>query len=78
LERGKGDERRFEGQGLPDLVLGGLDDEAAATLVAQHAGHVADSVRDVLIRGAAGNALALVELPAALSEGQLAGTETLP
>ena len=41
-------------------------------------GGVAPAVRDVLVEQAGGNALALVELPKALSATQLAGVEPLP
>jgi DNA-binding CsgD family transcriptional regulator len=75
----EGDVRRFEAPGLPSLVLGGLDREAAATLLSRAAGAAAaPSVRDRLIEQSRGNALALVELPSALSRAQLAGEEQLP
>jgi signal transduction histidine kinase len=69
----------FDARGLPELMLDGLDDAAAGELVA-HAvdGAVTTAVRDCLVGQAAGNPLALVELPKGLSAGQLAGAERLP
>jgi DNA-binding CsgD family transcriptional regulator len=75
----EGDVHSFEARGLSDLELRGLDAEAAAAVIAHGAdGDVAPSVRDLVIEQAHGNALALVELPSALSAAQLAGTESLP
>lgn len=74
-----GDVRQFDQAGLPDVAVQGLDDRAAqALLAARVAGDVAAGVSSQLIRLTGGNPLALVELPAALSPGQLAGTEPLP
>jgi DNA-binding CsgD family transcriptional regulator len=74
-----GDARRFDERDLPVLEVGGLDAEAAGAIVARSAEQsVAPSVRDSLVESAGGNALALVELPAALTAGQLAGAEPLP
>jgi DNA-binding CsgD family transcriptional regulator len=73
------DGHRFEARGLRDLELSGLDERAAAALIGHGVGGaVAAPVRDLLIEQADGNALALVELPAALTAGQLAGAEPLP
>jgi DNA-binding CsgD family transcriptional regulator len=74
----EGDVKVFEAADLPSLRLEGLDDEAAAALLARVAGEAAPSVRHRLIEQSRGNALALVELPSALSEAQLAGSEPLP
>ena len=75
----EGGDRRFEAGGLRELELGRLDADAAEALIGLGAGGpVAPSVRDVLLEQAGGNALALVELPAALSAAQLAGAEPLP
>jgi len=49
--------------GLPDLELQRLDDAAAATLLEVRAPDLAPSVRDWMLTEAAGNPLALVELP---------------
>jgi DNA-binding CsgD family transcriptional regulator len=75
----EGDVRRFGGPDVPSIMLGGLDAEAATALLARGAG--GDAVPSVLVRLselAAGNPLALLELPSALTEAQLAGTELLP
>lgn len=74
-----GDVRRFDGGGLPELVIGGLDRDAARTLLAERAGvPVAAEVCDRLLADTGGNALALIELPGALSAAQLAGEAPLP
>jgi len=74
----EGDVRRFEAPGIPELELGGLDDlEAEALLKAQLESTVAAEVVDTLLRSAQGNPLALMELPAALSEAQLRGSEPI-
>jgi DNA-binding CsgD family transcriptional regulator len=73
------DVRGFPAAGLPTLHIGGLGHDAAETLLAEHGpGAVAPRVRDELLRHTGGNALALLELPAALSAAQLAGAEPLP
>jgi DNA-binding CsgD family transcriptional regulator len=74
----EGDVRAFDAADIPSLVLEGLDAEAAETLLSRVAGKAAPTVRDRLIRQARGNALALVELPSALNEAQLAGNEPMP
>jgi DNA-binding CsgD family transcriptional regulator len=71
----EGEPRAFEPAGLDVLVLGGLAREEAALLLRDRGlpeGVVAD-----LYRTSAGNPLALLELPGALSEGQRAGLEPL-
>jgi len=74
----EGDPRRFEAPGIRELVLAGLDDGSAAALLARHAHDAAPGVQERLLTEAAGNPLALVELPAALSQAQLAGEDPLP
>jgi hypothetical protein len=56
----------LEGAGLPELRLGGLDGEAAGELVDASAGDLTPSLRRRVLQIAAGNPLALLELPAAL------------
>jgi DNA-binding CsgD family transcriptional regulator len=73
----EGDVRRFEAPDLPPLTIGGLDAQAAEELLTR-VGHVSASVRARLVAQTEGNALALVELPSALSADQLAGREPLP
>ncbi|MCO5994136.1 helix-turn-helix transcriptional regulator [Actinoallomurus rhizosphaericola] len=53
--------------GLPELPLTKLDDDAATALLAARAPELGEAVRDRVLAEAAGNPLALVELPAALS-----------
>ena len=74
----EGDPRRFEAPGVHELVLAELDNGSAAALLARHAQGAAPGVRERLLTDAAGNPLALAELPAALSQAQLAGQDPLP
>jgi DNA-binding CsgD family transcriptional regulator/tetratricopeptide (TPR) repeat protein len=74
----EGDVRGFETGDVPSLVVAGLDDETSATLLSRVAREAVEPVRRRLIEQARGNALALVELPTALSAAQLAGHEPLP
>ena len=75
----EGDVRRFHGDGLPDLVLGGIDSAAAGALLTERAGApVSAEVCAALVAQTGGSPLALMELPAVLSAGQLAGTARLP
>ena len=74
----EGQRRRFDAPGLEELVLGGLDHESASVLLGRSAPDATPWVRERLLAEAAGNPLALLELPAALSDGQLAGRELLP
>ncbi len=59
--------------GLPELQVSGLDDDAAIALLEARAPELDESVRGRLLAAAAGNPLALVELPAALT-----GDEGIP
>jgi DNA-binding CsgD family transcriptional regulator len=73
------EDTRFDSRDLPVLELEGLPVEACESLLSQNApANVAPHVRDQLVRHTGGNALALLELPAALSEEQLAGADPLP
>jgi hypothetical protein len=58
--------------GLPELRLEGLE-AAAGALLAAHAPALAPRVRERLLGEAAGNPLALMELPVALGSDQLGG-----
>lgn len=74
-----GDLRRFDSGELPELTLGGLDAAAADRLLSERTGApVSVDVRGALMAQTGGNPLALVELPTALSSGQLTGLEPLP
>ena len=61
---------------LPELVLAPLDDAAAAALLDEQAPHPA--ARATVLAAAAGNPLALVELPAALGGAVPAGALPVP
>jgi predicted ATPase len=67
----------FEAADLPELRLEPLDRPAAAELLDAHAPDLAPPIRERLLYEAAGNPLALVELPAAL-ESQLEESSVLP
>jgi DNA-binding CsgD family transcriptional regulator len=64
--------------GLPELQLGALGEAAAAAILDGEASGLAPKVRARLLVEAAGNPLALVELPMALAAGQLRGGASLP
>ena len=74
----EGERRRFDGPGLDELVLDGLDSASAAELLDRGRRDLAPSVRDRLLADAAGNPLALIELPICLSEAQLSGRIKMP
>jgi DNA-binding CsgD family transcriptional regulator len=62
---------------LPELPVGPVDDAEAAELLRHRAPELAPPVAAAITHAAAGNPLALVELPATLTAGQRAGTMTL-
>ncbi|MEZ0075551.1 AAA family ATPase [Planotetraspora sp. GP83] len=62
---------------LDELVLGGIDDEAAGALLDARAPGLPTAARERVIKDAAGNPLALVELPGVLA-GQAGGPVLLP
>ena len=65
--------------GLPELVIGGLDDQAALDLLASLVpGRLSPAVAARIIAATGGNPLALVEVARELSPAQLAGGEVLP
>ncbi|HET8743562.1 MAG TPA: AAA family ATPase [Gaiella sp.] len=65
--------------GLPELVLGGLEErDARALLDSAWPGRLDEQVRDRLIAESHGNPLALLELPRALPPAELAGGFGLP
>src|SRR5262245_25324819 len=73
-----GDLRTFDAPGLDDILLGGLEHDDALTLLLDRPEPIASPVRKRLLRASAGNPLALLELPAVLSEEQRTGREMLP
>ena len=65
--------------GVPELAIGGLDDDAALDLLASlAAGWLSPAVGARIVAETGGNPLALVEVARELSPGQLAGSEVLP
>jgi tetratricopeptide (TPR) repeat protein len=74
----EGEQRRFDGPGLDEIALAGVDDESAERLLARVGREIAPSVRERLLVDAGGNPLALIELPGGLSDEQLAGQAMLP
>jgi DNA-binding CsgD family transcriptional regulator/tetratricopeptide (TPR) repeat protein len=74
----EGESRQFDTPGLPELAVTGLDRASASLLLDYSAPRAAPSVRERLLDEAAGNPLALLELPVALSDQQLTGEAPLP
>ena len=65
--------------GLPELAVGGLDEDAALELLASLApGRLSPAVGARIVAETGGNPLALAEVARELSPGQLAGSEVLP
>jgi len=73
-----GEEGFFERSGLPGHEILPLGDAAAASLTRRTFPALADRVRARVLAEAQGNPLALLELPAALSDSQHAATRALP
>ena len=70
-----------DGLDLPELLLGPLADDAARALLTSRAGDVAPDLAERVLREAAGNPLALIELPKALANppgGQSSPGSPLP
>ena len=74
----EGEASWLEAAGLPELTLTGLNRRSAAAILAARSHQLAPSVRDRLLAEAAGNPLALLELPGGLSKEQLEGIVPLP
>ena len=68
----------FDSSGLPELHLEPLDDGSSLALVDGAHPDIAPVVRRRVVEAAAGNPLALVELPLALTPAQRAGAAPLP
>jgi DNA-binding CsgD family transcriptional regulator len=64
------------GAGLDEMILSGLDDEAAARLLRAKAPRLSAAVRDSVLVNAVGNPLALLELPVAMDGSLVAGLPT--
>jgi DNA-binding CsgD family transcriptional regulator len=76
--RDEGDATSFSATGLAEMVVGGLKPAAAAQLLASAAPEAAEVAQAWLLAEAAGNPLALLELPSGLSGAQLEGRAALP
>ena len=74
----EGDVRVFDAPDVPSHTVDGLDDGGRRRTARPRRRAAAPRVRERLLEQTHGNALALVELPAALSAAQLAGDEPLP
>src|SRR5262249_53329766 len=73
-----GELKTFATPGVPELEMRGLGEEDAAELLTSRLhSDVEPGVLNHLLAGAAGNPLALLELPAALSADQLQGVEPI-
>jgi DNA-binding CsgD family transcriptional regulator len=68
----------FDGVGLPEREVGPLAEQPAATLLDARYADLAPPVRRRLLDEAAGNPLALLQLPAALTDRQRSGRDALP
>jgi DNA-binding CsgD family transcriptional regulator len=69
---------RLSGLGLPDHEVLPLNDDASVALVAHRFPDLAPAVRRRIVTEARGNPLALLELPAGLSDPQRSGLDPLP
>jgi DNA-binding CsgD family transcriptional regulator len=70
---------RHDFDGLPELLLRGLAEEDARTLLARAVpGPLDDPVRDRIVAETRGNPLALLDLPGSMSAAELAGGFELP
>ena len=67
-----------EGLGLPRLGVTGLDAGSARSLLSERNAGLPSPVAEQLLDTAAGNPLAIIEIPTALSSAQLSGREPLP
>jgi DNA-binding CsgD family transcriptional regulator len=70
---------RHDFRGLPELLLRGLPEEDARTLLGKALpGRLDDRVRDRIVAETRGNPLALLDLPRSMSEVELAGGFAVP
>ena len=67
-----------EALGLPRLTVGGLDADSARALLTDRTAGLPGPVAERLLDTAAGNPLALIEIPSALTTAQRTGREPLP
>jgi hypothetical protein len=74
----EGEATRLDTRGIPELRVDGLTADAAGELLAvADDGVIAVAVAGRLVAATQGNPLALVEIPATLTDAQRAGTEPL-
>ncbi|MDW5598794.1 AAA family ATPase, partial [Conexibacter stalactiti] len=71
------EQQPFEAPGLPRLAVEPLDGDTARELLDDAGGALTEAVREAVAAAAAGNPLALLELPAGLTPAQRAGAEPL-
>jgi DNA-binding CsgD family transcriptional regulator len=74
----EGEQMPFELDDFPSLELGGIDEAASIQLLTSARPAVADRVAIALHRAVRGNPLALVEIPALLTEAERSGVDALP
>ncbi len=73
-----GEPMTFEAPAVPELMLGGIDQDACnALLVSSGAPQVSAVVARTILEATRGNPLAILEVPRVLSPGQLSGSEPL-
>jgi DNA-binding CsgD family transcriptional regulator len=68
----------FYAAGADTMEIAGLNDASAMQLLATSGHGIAAAVAERLVKGVGGNPLALLELPAALTDAQLTGYAVLP
>jgi len=73
-----GEGTAFASADLTELDVGGLDDSSARVLLARHASDLSSADRERILKAAQGNALALIELPAALRAAAAVGQDLPP
>ena len=79
VREGEGEGEAFARAGLEEIRVTGLGTETAAAFLAGHVDRpLGPGVAERLARATAGNPLALLEVPATLTDGQLAGEESIP
>jgi DNA-binding CsgD family transcriptional regulator len=75
----EGEVRTFDARDVASLMVEGLDADSSAVLLARTTGTAVSAiVVERLLEQTKGNALALLEVPSALTPQQLAGSEPLP
>jgi DNA-binding NarL/FixJ family response regulator len=78
IARRRATPRSFDASRIDTMTLAGLDKAAARELLARADRTIAPAVAERLVSGMGGNPLALLELPATLTEAELSGLTSLP